>query len=427
MITSDGSIREVLKVSSFRHLWLGQMFSQLAVNMMLFVMALRVYQATSSNTAVSILYLCFGLPAVVFAMVAGVVVDHLDKRVVLIVCNIIRAILIGGLLIFPDRLFIMYVLAFFNAVVTQFYVPAEAPMIPRLVPQKLLVSANSLFTFTYYTSMASGFILAGPLLRHAGPFIAFIIICGLFTVAAYNVTQVRLNDGVKFNFKRLTTYNIFYLVSRIMQDLAEALRAVSKSGSLMDALLLLSGTQVVLAILGILGPGFADRVLEIEVTDVSIIILGPAVAGIVFGALWVGTYGVRYKSKVLVNAGILSAGFMLFLVALLVRLERATAMSWLFNQSFVIPLALLLFFLLGIANSLVDVPANSTLQKEADGDMRGRVYGILTAAVGGIGVLPVVAGGILADAVGVGRVILILSIAIVAYGIWRVRYNKNVV
>ncbi len=426
MLTADGSIREVLKVGDFRRLWLGQMFSQLAINMMLFVLALRVYQATSSNTAVSFLFLCFGLPAVVFAMLAGVVVDHLDKRVVLIVCNITRAILVGGLLIFPDHLVMMYVLAFFNSIVTQFYVPAEAPMIPRLVPSKLLVSANSLFTFTYYSSMACGFILAGPLLRFAGPFLSFIIICSLFGVAAFNVARVKLTDTVTVDLKKLSHYNVLYLVSRIMRDLSEALRAVSKSRSLTDSLLLLSGTQVVLSILGILGPGFADRVLEIDVRDVSVIILGPAVAGIVLGALWVGTYGVRYKSRVLVNTGILGAGFMLFLISLLVRLERTGSMSWVFNQSVVIPLALLFFFLLGISNSLVDVPANSTLQKEAEGDMRGRVYGILTAAVGGIGVLPVVAGGILADVVGVGKVILILSIVIFSYGIWRVRYNKNI-
>lgn len=425
MLKTDGSIREVLKVDAFRRLWLGQICSQLAINMMLFVLALRVYQSTSSNTAVSFLFLCFGLPAVVFAMIAGVLVDHLDKRAVLIVCNVVRAVLIGGLLIFPDRLIVIYVLAFLNSVVTQFYVPAEAPMIPRLVPSRLLVSANSLFTFTYYSSMATGFILAGPLLRFSGPYLSFFIICGLFGFAAFNVARVKLVDSEKVDIKKFTQYNVVYLASRIMRDLSDALRAVSRSPALTDALLLLSGTQVVLSILGILGPGFADRVLQIDVRDVSVIILGPAVAGIVLGALWVGTYGFHYRSRTLVNTGILSAGFFLFLISLLIRLERATAMSWLFNHSVIIPLTLLFFFLLGIANSLVDVPANSTLQKEAEGDMRGRVYGILTAAVGGIGVLPVVAGGVLADVVGVGKVILLLSIAIFAYGFWRVRYNKN--
>ena len=57
--------------------------------------------------------------------------------------------------------------------------------------------------------------------------------------------------------------------------------------------------------------------------------------------------------------------------------------------------------------------------------MRGRVYGILTAAVGGVGMVPVIIGGVLADVVGVGRVILLLGLLILAYGIYRMKYNKE--
>ena len=58
---------------------------------------------------------------------------------------------------------------------------------------------------------------------------------------------------------------------------------------------------------------------------------------------------------------------------------------------------------------MLDVPANSILQKEAEGDMRGRVYGVLGAFVGGVGILPVMIGGVLADFVGVGKVIFLLG------------------
>jgi hypothetical protein len=49
---------------------------------------------------------------------------------------------------------------------------------------------------------------------------------------------------------------------------------------------------------------------------------------------------------------------------------------------------------------------------------------MLTAGVGGVGILPVVIGGLLADSIGVGKVVLILGLVILVYGVLRVRYNK---
>lgn len=397
------------------------MMSQFAVNMLLFVLGLRVYETTGSNTAVSILFLAYGIPAVAFAMIAGVVVDHLDKRSVLTISNILRGILAASLFLFPDDIIAIYVLAFLNAMVTQFYVPAEAPLIPRLVPNAFLVSANSLFTFTYFSSMAVGFILAGPLLRMFGPHLSFGVIAALFGVAAIGSFRVPVQQEKTKELSRLLRYTPFSLIARIFRELADGFRAVSKSRSLADALMLLCSTQVIIAILGTLGPGFADKVLEIDIHDASVVILAPAVLGIILGSLWVGTYGLRYNTKRMISTGVFSAGVFLILISLLLRVDTTPALHWLFNQSVIIPLAFLLFFLLGVSNSFLDVPANSTLQREADGDMRGRIYGILTAAVGGIGVLPVVAGGILADVLGVGRVLFLLGIVILVYGVVRLK------
>ncbi len=402
------------------------MMSQFAVNMLLFVLGLRVYETTGSNTAVSILFFAYGIPAVAFAMIAGVVVDHLDKRSVLTVSNILRGVLAASLFLFPDDIIAIYVLAFLNAMVTQFYVPAEAPLIPRLVPTRLLVSANSLFTFTYFSSMAVGFILAGPLLRIFGPHLSFGVIAALFGAAAIASWRVPVQQEKTKELAKLLRYTPFSLIARLLHELADGFRAVSRSGPLSDALMLLCSTQVVMAILGTLGPGFADRVLEIDIHDASLVILAPAVLGIIIGSLWVGTYGLRFNSKRMISTGVFSGGVFLILISLLLRVDNTPALSWIFNQSVIIPLALLLFFLLGVSNSFLDVPANSTLQREADGNMRGRIYGILTAAVGGIGVLPVVAGGILADVLGVGRVLFLLGVVILMYGVLRLRTSKRV-
>ncbi len=421
--TPSISFRSVIAISSFRSLWFGQICSQLAANMTLFTLALILYRSTGSNTAVSILFLAFGIPSLLFGLMAGVIVDHVDKRRVLITCDIFRAILVVGLFFAFTNPILVYILLFIHALLTQFYVPAEAPMIPRLVPTSMLVTANSLFSFTYYSSMALGFILAGPLLRVVGAHSTFIVISILFVLASFFVSFLPAQQSVQ-SFTTIMRKNLFQLFIKVIQDVREGLSYVSTSKKLFDALLLLTGTQIILTILGTLGPGFADRVLEIDVRDSSFYITAPIVIGIIVGALWVGSIGYQRSQERLIRIGILAAGSILMIISFIIRFSRVVGLQWLFESFLRLPILFFLFFLLGVANSLLDVPSNSILQSQAQGTMRSRIYGMLSSAVGGIGILPVVLGGILADVIGVGKVIFSLGFLITLYGFYRLRrYN----
>ncbi len=65
--------------------------------MVIYGLTVIILEATRSNTAVSILILTFLGPAVLFSAIAGVYVDRLDKRVVLIVTNVLRSLAFVGL------------------------------------------------------------------------------------------------------------------------------------------------------------------------------------------------------------------------------------------------------------------------------------------------------------------------------------------
>ncbi|OGG11459.1 hypothetical protein A2Z00_02835 [Candidatus Gottesmanbacteria bacterium RBG_13_45_10] len=423
--TGESTYAQVLRIVPFRSLWFGQIFSQIAVNTLLFVLALRVYQLTSSNTAVSGLFLAYGIPSVLFGMVAGTLVDHLDKRRVLMLCDATRAVFVIALLFLSQNVLVIYVLTFCNAVVTQLYVPSEGPTIPQLVPGHLLVSANSLFSFTFYSSLAVGSILAGPLLRWFGPQGIFLLIAAFYLIAAWNVSRLPPQNKGALGFYHILNYEPRRLFIRVWRELIDGIRYVSQSPKLFDSLFLLTGTQIILVLLASLGPGFADKVLGIDVRDASLYMVGPAVLGIVLGAIWVGTVGYRYSAQKLIRTGVLAAGIILLVISLAVRLHRIPQFEWFLAPSVILPFGFVMFFLLGVANSFLDVPANTMLQEEAQGSMRGRVYGMLTAFVGGVGILPVVLGGILADVIGVGKVVFALGIGVVAYGLWRVRYNRR--
>lgn len=410
----------VIANKNFRNLWLGQIFSQLAINMMAFVLLIKVYQQTASNTATSAIVLVIGLPAIFIGMVAGAMVDRLDKKNVLVFCNILRALTVLGFFFSRETLFFVYLLAGATSIITQFFVPAEAPTIPRFVKEDLLLTANSLFTFTFYTSMIFGFVLAGPFLKFFGPHNIFLFMSFLLVLAAFFVSRLPCEG------KKMALNGLSLPISKIKNDLKEGFTFIKKNSQICFAIFLLTCSQALIATLASLCPGFADKILKIELEDASYLVMGPAALGLVLGALAVGNFGRKFKKEKLINSGIILAGVILLVLSLCVRARRYP--YFLFKvESFLPPsfqfgfleIAFFLFFLLGAANALIDVPANTILQEETERQFRGRVYGALTALIGGAAILPVVGGGALADLLGVGKVIFLIALLILSLGLYR--------
>jgi len=397
------------------------MASQLASNMLIFLLAILLYRRTGSNAAVSGLFLSYGLPSLLFGAVGGVIVDRLDRRAVLIMSHVIRAILIIPVFLLPHQIGAIYVLVFMYAIIMQMTTPSEVPLIPQFVPKTHIVAANSLFSFTFYSSMAIGFICAGPALRIFGREGTYALLFSLYIISALSVFGIPPQGEGLRSLRYIFRYDLLYIIRRLLGDLKEGMEYVAHSHALRDAVLLLTGTQIMLVLLGTLGPGFADKVLQIDVRDASLLIVGPTIFGILAGVLWVGNRGYAFSPGRLITIGVFSAGVILMVVS---ALFAATNTLWFARvpRGLILAGALALFFLLGVANSFLDVPANSILQKEAEGEVRGRVYGILSASVGGAGILPVVISGVLADLIGVGTVIFILGGCIFMYGMYRWRY-----
>src|SRR5260370_41427528 len=127
-----------------------------------------VTAVTPSTSLVGVAIISFTLPAVPFSLLAGVYVDHLNKRLVLWVSNALRAVATGLLVVAllwnPHTVIPLYVLAFVISLVTQFITLAEASAIPLLVSKHDLVPALSLFNITLTIAQVLGFLLLGGLI-----------------------------------------------------------------------------------------------------------------------------------------------------------------------------------------------------------------------------------------------------------------------
>src|SRR3954447_6183604 len=89
--SSTPSVVAVLKNRNFLYLWLAQLLSQTAQQMINYVLVVQVDALSKSSTAVSGIIIAFTLPAILFSAVAGVFVDRQPKRRVLIITNLGRA------------------------------------------------------------------------------------------------------------------------------------------------------------------------------------------------------------------------------------------------------------------------------------------------------------------------------------------------
>jgi MFS family permease len=128
-------------------LWFGQVLSQIAdkVFFVLLISLLESYQPPQmfANSMRSALMVAFTLPAILFGSAAGIVVDRLPKKPMMIAADLIRAVLMLSIPLLPKQFIILLVITFLISSVTQLFAPAEQSVIPLLVKRENLMSANA--------------------------------------------------------------------------------------------------------------------------------------------------------------------------------------------------------------------------------------------------------------------------------------------
>lgn len=416
----------VLRIKAYRHLWLAQMCSQIAAHMLAFVLLIKVYELTKSNTAVSLLVLTLGIPALLLGIVAGVLVDHWPKVKVLFWCNVLRGFIVLLMLLSTGNLIGIYLISTLIALITQFFIPAEVPLIPQIVSKDKLMAANGIFTFTYYLTMSAGFISSGPVLSLFGERLTFLLVSLLFFAAGYFVYLIPSTRK-----KRYIPWT--KVMPQIFSHLHQAWSFVKKRKVVAESIFLFTATQAVVFALSSLTPGYADKVLSIQLTKATVVVMGPAVAGIILSALLIGEISSSRIKHRLIDIGIIGSGVVLLALSALVKLSHNLQLiSSLINMfpitAFLdrLNISIVLFFLLGVFNAAVVVPVNTFLQEATNDSIRSRIYGFLAAASGGISILPVIGVGQMADRIGVGKTIFTMAILITAFGVYRTISNLNI-
>lgn len=401
----DNRLFSTLKNRSFLFLWLAEVFSQVAMNMMNFVLLLVAFSLTNSNTAVSGIVLSFTIPAIFFGILAGIFVDRWNKKYVLFATNAIRAALLIILAFAHTNLLGLYTLTFIISIITQFFIPAETPMIPLLVKKDQLLSANALFSIALYGSILFSYALSGPILLLLGSRNAFFLLGGIFILGACSSLFIHSHTT-----KKSFTVPAREIKESMISEIQNTLSIIVKVKNLYHAFLLLALSQILTLIIAVIGPGFAEHILHIPINAFPLLFVTPAVIGMGVGTFILTNYFHTISKQKSATIGLFISSVAVFLLPFAGRFTSHA------NNLHVM---LLLAFVLGMANALIFVPSNTIVQEETSDEIRGKIYGALNAIVSLLSLVPVILVGSLADAIGVGTVLTIVAICIAGIGVVR--------
>lgn len=429
--TADStSAAAVFRNGAFLRLWLAQAATQIGGNMVLFALLVIVRGATGSNTAVAILILSFLVPAVLFSAVAGVYVDRIDRRLILIATNLIRGLMFVALFFVGDNFALILLLNTLISVVNVFFTPAEASMIPVVVPRHQLIAANGIFILTLNAAFALGFALLGPLVVNiASAEVAILVVALLYFIAtvlcvALPSSPPRLaHVGEAREGPLAAVADAEQAVESTISQLREGIGFIRGHRNISWSLLYLGIAASVVGVLGVLGPDFAETALGLEPKDFAVIVL-PLGFGIVTGILLLNAYGRYVARRRVIEGGLVALGIMLLLLSIAGQLSRflqqADAASGLIDLSAVTSLlavVVVIAFFAGIAYGCVAIPSQTQLQEDLPPDVRGRVFGVLNMLVSVSSFLPIIIVGPISDLVGTTSVIMVVAISITAAGV----------
>ena len=382
--------RGVLAIRPFRKLWNSMVFSSLGDWLGLLATTAMAQQLSGgdyakANYAIAGVFISRLLPAVFLGPIAGVIADKLDRRKLMVICDILRTALYVSIPIFHNY-FWLYTATILVECVTLFWSPAKEASVPNLVPREKLESANQVSLLAAYGTAPIAAVLFTVLSLFTSAFVALI--------PNFNATAVDIAlyvNAASFAFAAFTIWNL-----REIPKGAAAKQAADTGilKSLLEGWKSVSGSKIIRGlVVGMVGAFVAaGAVIGLARTFVGDLGGGEAAYGVLFGAVFSGlALGIAFGPKVfaqfsrrrLFGASLTIAGLFLVGLAAIPNLV----------------LAVFTVIALGAFSGICWVTGFTMLGMEVADDVRGRTFAfvqslIRVVLVGVLALAPLIAAAV---------------------------------
>lgn len=374
-------MREALKIPGFKRLWLAQGVSILGDFLAIFgVINLITFRWHGTPLQVTNVMIAYIIPITVVAPLAGVFVDRWNVKRTMIASDLIRAVLILGL-VFVTRLEHIYVIFLLVSTVSSFFGPAQSVTLRTLVPIHGLLSANALMSQAFYTMRIIAPAAAGLLVYWLGESscfyldtVSFIFSAAMLsTIVVMRVVSQKSGAGEKS-------------VRGLLRDYTAGSRFVLTHPAISFVMIAMMTAMFVLSCFSPLISVYVRDQLHAGTRAFGLISAMIGV-GLIVGTQTVNAVAKGLSKKHVALSGIFGLSFATFILAM-------------FKTSF---LAGASMFGIGFAIAFIVVPAQTLMQQETPPDMLGRVSSSFMAVFSLSQLLGLVLSGSLADMIGIRR------------------------
>ncbi len=225
---------------NYRYAWSGQVVSEIGDhfnNVAVFSLALA---NTRSGLVVTGIMLSRAIPAVMAGPVAGVILDRLDRKRIMIASDLIRAVVAFGFILAIPRsdTWLLYLLSALLMFASPFFTSGRSAILPTIANKEELHTANSLTQTTQWMTLTIGAFLGGTSITQFGYKWAFAFNAASFLFSAACVSQLRVERG---GFRAERTELTEDKVVRPWHEYTEGLRYMRASPLILGIALLAVG------------------------------------------------------------------------------------------------------------------------------------------------------------------------------------------
>ena len=387
----------VLRQRNFGLLWVGQNISMVGDWVLFVALPFYIYALTGSTLATGIMFIVQTLPRLFFGSVAGVFVDRWNRKYTMVIVNLIQALILVPLLLVRSRdlIWIIYLCAFADSLVSQFFNPAQTAIIPMLVAEKDLLPANALNSMSQELTRLVGPSLGGLLfgLLGIGSVIILDIISFLISAAllALIFVPARLNtakpeEQVGSNSGSM----ILNSVVKVWREWRAGMGLVKKE-QLVSAIFIIIGFAMVgEGIIEVLLAPYVERVLHGTPQILGWLMSAQAVGGIL------GSLLIPRLSKIIAPGRLMGICGLAFSIVIVVL---ATVP--------VVPVILPMIAIAGVGVSGFFIPMITLLQTTVANEYQGRIFGAFSAIQAIALLIGMSAASGLGDRIGIAPMLLI--------------------
>lgn len=424
----------VFRNANFLKLWVAQILSLIGLQSLLLLSVILIADVTKSGIQTAGAIVAFSLPAVIFGPIAGVILDRVSKKTILVVSNAARVAsqaLLAVIAYFGLNgsmnpiLFVglVYLIIFITSAIGQFFAPAEGATIPLIVKREELYAANSLFTLTIVGVQVIALILYVPVSVKAFGIVGALVSLTVFYLAATVLLMLLPRDPVAHRVKDTGESGI----RRGWREIGEGWRYAIDHKPVFIAILQFSLVFTIVSVLGEQAPGYANRVLGLATED-AVYVFSPAGIGIVVASIFVVRFGQKLPRYLLPIIGMLLMG--IGLVGLgAVGLGGENALT----HTFVIAgVPVTAVWLIGLAAPLIGVgiafaliPAQTSIQEGATDQVRGRVLTVQLTLANALSIPLLLAAGGFSDLFGISEIVISLGAVLFPLALVNWLYARN--